>query len=41
MNFEESEWPDFKTGWGFPFALGLMALTALTALGLFRWRRWI
>jgi magnesium transporter len=41
MNFEESEWPDFKTGWGFPFALGLMALTAVTALSLFRWRRWI
>ncbi len=41
MNFEESEWPDFKTTWGFPFALGLMALTAVTALALFRWRRWI
>lgn len=28
MNFEENEWPDFKTAiWGLPFALGLLVLT--------------
>jgi magnesium transporter len=42
MNFEENVWPDFKTaGWGFSFALGLMALCGLGSLLFFKWRKWI
>jgi magnesium transporter len=41
MNFEENVWPDYKTSkWGFAFALGLMALTGIVSLALFRWRKW-
>lgn len=40
MNFEENVWPDFKSGWGFGFALAMMALTAIVTLALFRWRKW-
>jgi magnesium transporter len=40
MNFEENVWPGFKTSWGFAFALGLMALTGIVSLTLFRWRKW-
>jgi len=39
MNFKnmpELEWPN-----GYYYALGLMALTALVSLGLFKWRKWI
>jgi len=39
MNFEnlpEKEWE-----YGYPFALGLMALTAIVSLGFFRWKRWV
>lgn len=39
MNFKhmpELDWP-----WGYAFALGLMGLTALGALGLFIWKRWL
>jgi magnesium transporter len=41
MNFEENVWPGFKTRWGFPFALALMALMGLGALFFFRWRKWL
>jgi magnesium transporter len=41
MNFEENVWPDFKSTWGFPFALGLMALLGLASVAYFRWRKWI
>lgn len=40
MNFEENTWPDFKSGWGFAFAIASMVLTGVVALALFRWRRW-
>jgi magnesium transporter len=40
MNFEENVWPDFKSSWGFPFALGLMAFTGIGSLALFKWRKW-
>lgn len=39
MNFEnlpEKEWE-----YGYPFALGLMALTAIVSLVYFRWKRWV
>ena len=39
MNFKhmpELEWP-----WGYPMALGLMALTGISSFVLFRWRGWI
>jgi magnesium transporter len=39
MNFDAL--PEVKWRYGYPFALGLMALTAVTALGVFRWKRWI
>jgi magnesium transporter len=38
MNFThmpEIEWP-----WGYPFALGLMAATAVGAIGYFWWKKW-
>jgi magnesium transporter len=41
MNFEENVWPDFKSAWGFGFAIGAMAVTALTSLVFFRWKKWI
>jgi magnesium transporter len=41
MNFDESAWPDFKSSWGFAFALGLMALTGMVAYLLFRHKRWL
>jgi magnesium transporter len=40
MNFRKGM-PELDWDWGYPFALGLMALTGLGALALFRWRRWI
>jgi magnesium transporter len=39
MNFDvlpEKAWP-----YGYPFALGLMALLGVGALGFFRWKKWI
>jgi magnesium transporter len=39
MNFKnmpELEWP-----WGYPMALGLMAITGILSFTLFRWRGWI
>ncbi|MBL8864388.1 MAG: magnesium/cobalt transporter CorA [Planctomycetia bacterium] len=39
MNFKhmpETEWPN-----GYYYALGLMAVTAIGTLGMFRWRKWI
>lgn len=39
MNFKK--WfPELDWEYGYPFALGLMALTTITALALFKWRRW-
>src|SRR5262245_50915250 len=40
MNFEENIWPGFKSSWGFAFAIGLMVVTGVAALVLFRWRKW-
>jgi magnesium transporter len=39
MNFEKM--PEIKQDWGYPFALGLMAITGMTAFWFFKWRRWI
>jgi magnesium transporter len=39
MNFDNT--PEFKWKYGFEYAIGLMAVTAATALGLFRWRGWL
>lgn len=39
MNFEHM--PELHWDYGYPFALGLMGLTAIGALGLFRWKKWI
>jgi magnesium transporter len=41
MNFEKNVWPDFKSSWGFPFALGLMALSGLGSFLFFRWKKWL
>lgn len=41
MNFENSEWPDFHTTWGFQFAIGLMLLSGGTSLVLFYWKKWL
>jgi magnesium transporter len=39
MNFEHM--PELKWQNGYPFALGLMAMTAAVAVGFFRWKRWL
>jgi magnesium transporter len=39
MNFDVM--PETKWAYGYPFALGLMALTGFGSLAFFRWRRWI
>jgi magnesium transporter len=36
LNMPELGWP-----WGYPFALGLMGLTALALLAFFRWKGWM
>ena len=42
MNFEQNVWPDFKTSeYGFPGVILLMVVSGLTALGFFRWKKWI
>jgi magnesium transporter len=41
MNFEANVWPDFKSGWGFPFAIGLMAVSSACAFLFFKWRKWV
>jgi magnesium transporter len=41
MNFEANVWPDFKSTWGFPFAIGLMALLGVGSLFYFRRRKWL
>ena len=41
MNFENSEWPDFQTTWGFQFAIGLMLLSGGISLFFFYWRKWL
>lgn len=39
MNFQNL--PETKWEYGYYYALGLMAVTALGTLGVFRWRKWI
>jgi magnesium transporter len=41
MNFEANVSPDFKSSWGFPFAIGMMLLLGLGSLLYFRWRKWL
>lgn len=40
MNFEDNVWPGFKAGWGFAFAIGLMAVTGIVGFVYFRWKKW-
>jgi magnesium transporter len=39
MNFKHQ--PEFEWAHGYPWALGLMAMTGIGAIALFRWKRWI
>jgi magnesium transporter len=39
MNFKHM--PEIDEPWGYPFALGLMALSAVVSLGFFYWRKWL
>lgn len=39
MNFDHM--PELHWIWGYPFAIALMAGTALTLYGVFKWRRWL
>jgi magnesium transporter len=39
MNFKHM--PELDQPWGYPLAVGLMALTGLGALVYFKWKRWI
>jgi magnesium transporter len=39
MNFDFM--PELHEVWGYPFALGLMALTGIGSFALFRWKGWI
>jgi magnesium transporter len=40
MNFRKGM-PELDWDYGYPFALGLMALMAVASFALFRWKRWI
>ncbi|MFO0841206.1 MAG: magnesium/cobalt transporter CorA [Gemmataceae bacterium] len=40
MNFK-GWFPELEWAYGYPFALGLMALAGAAAFGFFRWMRWI
>lgn len=39
MNFEYM--PELQLTWGYPLALSMMGLSALTSLSIFRWKQWI
>ncbi|WP_345750968.1 magnesium and cobalt transport protein CorA [Microbacterium rhizophilus] len=39
MNFHHM--PELSWAWGYPMAIGLMALTAVGLYGIFKWRRWM
>ena len=39
MNFKSM--PEYDWSWGYPYGLGVIALTAIITLGLFKWRNWI
>ena len=39
MNFKFM--PEYDWAWGYPYGLGVIALTSLITLGLFKWRNWI
>jgi magnesium transporter len=39
MNFHHM--PELSWVWGYPMAIGLMALTAVGLYGIFKWRRWM
>ncbi|MEW6758344.1 MAG: magnesium/cobalt transporter CorA [Acidobacteriota bacterium] len=45
MNFDRSasplNMPELSWRWGYPFALGLMGVTALGLLAFFRWKGWM
>jgi magnesium transporter len=41
MNFEENVWPNFKSSWGFPFAITLMLSASALAFAFFKWRKWV
>jgi magnesium transporter len=39
MNFEQM--PEIKWQYGYPMALGLMLVSVLAVLGLFKWKKWL
>ena len=39
MNFKNM--PEYDWAWGYPYGLGLIVLTALIPLAIFRWRNWV
>jgi magnesium transporter len=39
MNFERM--PEIKWVYGYPLALGVMAVVATVALGVFYWKKWL
>ncbi len=39
MNFDHM--PELKWDYGYPFALGLMAVAAAITLGVYRWKKWL
>jgi magnesium transporter len=39
MNFKHM--PELEWEWGYPMALGMMAVAVLVALGVFKWRKWL
>lgn len=41
MNYDESAWPNFKSAWGFWFALGLMLFSGASSFTYFKWKKWI
>jgi magnesium transporter len=39
MNFKNM--PEYDWAWGYPYGLGLIVLTAVIPLAIFRWRNWV
>jgi magnesium transporter len=39
MNFEHM--PELHWRWGYPYALGLMALSGVLSFVFFKWQKWI
>jgi magnesium transporter len=39
MNFKSI--PEYDWAWGYPYCLGLIVMTVIIPLLIFRWRKWI